>query len=99
MSDNREFVQIVLSKLKPATSRERFIELTKEMKLWLLTQEGFVSYEIYEDKQNWADKIVYENRDAAERINHLFMKTKVAEKMLELVEPDFIGFIGAKVEV
>lgn len=99
MSDNREVVQIVISKLKPAASRERFIELTKEMKQWFLTQDGFIAYEVYENKHNWADKIVYENNDAADRINHLFMKTKIAKEMLELVEPDFSGFIGTNVDV
>lgn len=99
MSDNQEVVQIVLSKLKPAASLERFIELTKEMKRWLLGQEGFVAYEIYENERNLADKIVYENSNAAGRINHLFLKTKIAKEMLELVDPGYSGFMGVKVDI
>ena len=99
MSANQEVVQIVISKLKSDASRTHFIELTKEMKQWFLAQDGFIAYEVYENEQDWADKIVYENSDAADRINHLFLKTKIAEEMLKLVVPDFSVFMGTKVEV
>ena len=98
MSDAR-VVQIVISKLKAGASRERFIELTKQMKEWFLAQDGFVSYEVYENDRDWADKIVWKDSDSAKRINTAFLESELFREMETLVEPDYRGFFGKRVDV
>ena len=89
----------MISKLKAGASRERFIELTKQMKEWFLTQEGFVSYEVYENDRHWADKIVWKNSESAKRINRAFLESDIFKEMGTLVEPDYRGFFGRTVDV
>ena len=99
MQSCENIVQIVVSKLKPNTSREHFVELTTEMKKWLLNQDGFISYEVYENNGHWADKIVYKNKESLEHINLLFLNTEIAKEMLNYIEPDYTTFIGKSVDV
>jgi len=99
MQSGQEIVQIVISNLKPDASRARFMELTNEMKKWLLSQDGFVSYEVYENDLHWADKIAYVDKESAERINQLFMRTEIAKEMLNYVEPDYTAFMGKSADV
>ena len=97
MESNEEVVQIVISKLITESKRERFVELTSQMKNWFLAQGGFISYEAYENGLNLADKIVYKDNESAERINKLFMETDIAKEMLTLVEPDYSSFMGTHI--
>ena len=99
MESNQEVIQIIISKLISSSKRDRFVELTKQMKSWLLTQNGFVSYEAYENDLNLADKIVYINNESAKRMNKLFMETEIAKEMLTLVEPNHSGFMGTNINV
>ena len=99
MLNDAQVVQVVISTLKAGASRERFIELTKQMKEWFLAQDGFVSYEIYENDRNWADKIVWRDAESAKRINKAFLESGIAQEMLTLVEPDYRGILGKRVEV
>ena len=99
MQPGKETVQIVISNLKPDANREHFLGLTNEMKKWFLTQDGFISYEVFENNHQWADKIVYKNNESAERINQLFMKTDIAKEMLNYVEPGYSVFMGKSVAV
>ena len=99
MADDTQVVQIVLSRLKTSASRERFIELTKKMKEWLSAQEGFVSYEAYENDEHWADKIVWSDSESAKRINEAFLESEIYAEMGTLLDPDYRGFIGKKIEV
>ena len=97
VESNQQVVQIVISKLIDNQQRDRFVELTKQMKNWFLSQDGFVSYEAYENQANMADKIVYKNTESATRINQLFMQTDIAKEMLTLVDSDYTGFMGATI--
>ena len=99
MPSNEEVVQIVISELIDKSKKERFIELTKQMKKWFINQDGFVSYEAYENNEKLADKIVYKNNDSAKRINKLFMDTSVAKEMLSLVKSNYTGFMGKSIEL
>ncbi|MDH5694885.1 MAG: hypothetical protein OEZ47_17445 [Gammaproteobacteria bacterium] len=94
MQEKHEHIQLVISSLKPGASYERFVELTKEMYEWLQLQNGFVSYEVYENHPKWADKLVYENIECAERINQDFLTTEIAKEMLDMVEPAYKIFTG-----
>ena len=99
MPSNEEVVQIVISELIDKSKKERFIELTKQMKKWFINQDGFVPYEAYENNEKLADKIVYKNNDSAKRINKLFMDTSVAKEMLSLVKSNYTGFMGKSIEL
>ena len=99
MESNEEVIQIIISKLIASSKRDRFVELTEQMKNWFLTQDGFVSYEAYENDLNLADKIVYKNNESAKRTNKLFMETEIAKEMLTLVEPNYSGFMGTNIEL
>lgn len=99
MESNEEEIQIIISKLIASSKRDPFVELTKQMKNWFLTQDGFVSYEAYENDLNLADKIVYKNNESAKRTNKLFMETEIAKEMLTLVEPNYSGFMGTNIEL
>jgi len=99
MKLEQKVVQIVIAKLKGDENRQRFIELTKEMKLWLLKQEGFISYEVYENGLDWTDRIVYKNGECADVINKLFLETRMAKEMKELVEATYSSFMGVFVDL
>jgi len=99
METKKKIIQIVISKLIASSKRDRFIELTKQMNNWFLTQDGFVSYEAYENNLNLADKIVYKNKESAKRINKMFMETEIAKEMLTLVEPGYSSFIGENINL
>lgn len=99
MVSDAQVVQIVISKLKADASRERFVELTIQMKEWFLAQDGFVSYEVYENDRDWADKIVWKDSESAKRINKAFLQSNIFKEMGTLVEPDYRGFFGRRVDV
>lgn len=87
-------VQIVKFKLKPATSREKFLDLTSQMVAGLQGVEGFVSYELYEGSEHWSDRIAWKTERHAHNGLHAFLSTPIAEQMLALVESDFDSFFG-----
>ena len=99
MSSNEEIVQIVISELINNSKKERFVELTKQMKQWFLNQDGFVSYEAYENNGKLADKIVYKNDESAKKLNKLFMDTEMAKEMLTLIKSDYTGFMGSSIDL
>ena len=99
MLNDAQLVQIVISTLRPGASRERFIELTKQMQEWFLAQDGFVSYEVYENDRHWADKIVWRDAESARRINDAFLASNIFKEMGTLVAPDYRGFFGRRVDL
>lgn len=91
--------QIVISKLRNTQDREKFLSLSQQMLAWFFNQDGFISYEIYENDLNWADKIVYRDKQSAEQINCAFGKTDIYQKMIQLVQPDYCGFLGTQIKL
>lgn len=65
--DCAHVAQNVISMLKGSASRECFIELPKPTKERFLTQDGFVSCEVYENGRKWTDKIVWRDTEGARR--------------------------------
>ena len=90
-------VQIVKFKLKPATSREKFLELTVRMVAWLKEMEGFVAYELYEGAEFWSDRIAWESATHAQDGLNAFLTTEIAKQMIPLVESDYSSFFGEAV--
>jgi quinol monooxygenase YgiN len=91
--------QIVISTAKPGVDKGEFRKLTKQMVKWLRKQPGFVSYEFFESKSGWADKIVWANMAAAKNGNKAFAQTTIGSLMENFLEPDYTGFMGAPVQV
>lgn len=99
MASDLQVVQVVIFKLRPDANRERFIELTKQMKAWFLTQDGYVSYEIYDNHPNWADKLVWRDIERAERIKKAFHDSAIFKELEKLLEQDYRGFLGEEIVV
>jgi quinol monooxygenase YgiN len=89
--------QIVISKLKDVSDKNEFLDLTRKMVKWLETQKGFISYKLYTESESFSDSLVFENKDAAQKINKAFLQTPVCRRMLELVDADYRGFLGEEV--
>ena len=81
------FVQIIISKTKPEITKVEVIDLTRQMFNWLKIQPGFVSYELFESKNNWADKIVWASLGEALIANAAFQETDIGKKMMSYLEP------------
>lgn len=88
------FVQIIISKTKPEITKVEVIDLTRQMFHWLKSQPGFVSYELFESKNNWADKIVWASQREAILANAALQETDIGKKMMAYLEPGFRGFMG-----
>jgi quinol monooxygenase YgiN len=70
-------IQIVVSRLRTDADRETFLALTRRMVVWLSDQPGFVSYELYESKEGWADRIEWASATAAKQGNRAFATTEI----------------------
>jgi quinol monooxygenase YgiN len=93
------YVQIVTFKLKPASSRQLFVELTEQMVAWLKGQTGFIAYELYEGNHCWSARIVWQSEANARSGLAAFLATDVANKMRALVECDYQSFFGEAVVI
>ena len=91
------FVQIVKFKLKPESSRESFLALTKQMISWLETKSGFVAYELYEGTEFWSDRIAWENQELGQDGLKDFLTTSIAKNMIHLVHEGYSSFFGSAV--
>ena len=90
-------VQIVKFELKPHTSRDLFLQLTREMIAWLKGREGFMAYELYEGDGFWFDRIAWENQGCAQAGLNAFLTTPLAQRMTSLVENGYSSFFGETV--
>ncbi|WP_406164571.1 helix-turn-helix domain-containing protein [Streptomyces sp. NBC_00996] len=95
--DSRPSVHIVISRLRPEASREAFLDVTRRMVDWLRLQPGFVGYELYEAKENWADRLEWESTVHAEQGLRAFLGTDIYAEMIGYVEDDYHGIIGRSV--
>ena len=91
------YVQLVLVRLSPGSSRERFITLTEKMLDWLKTQPGFLAYELYECAEGWFDRIAWQDEASCREGLRRFLGTEIAAEMVPLVEDDFISRFGQAV--
>ena len=91
------FVQIVKFKLKPDSSRDSFLELTKKMVAWLKNKDGFIAYELYEGSEYWSDRIAWNDQNFAQDGLKDFLSTAIAKKMVHLVEEGHSSFFGQSV--
>ena len=92
-------VQIVISRLREEANREEFVNLTRAMVNWLEHQPGFISYELYEGERGWADRIVWSGPEVARAANSAFGKTPIGRRMAELVDPNYRGFMGSRLQL
>ena len=65
------------------------------MVAWLSHQPGFVSYELYESKDGWADRIEW----AAKHANRAFAMTEIFQRMMAIVDSDYRGIVGRVVDL
>ena len=91
------YVQVVLARLKPGSSRERFIALTEQMLDWLKAQPGFVAYELYECAEGWFDRIAWQDEASCREGLRRFLDTSIAARMVPLVEDGYISRFGLAV--
>ena len=91
------YVQIVKFQLRPGTSCEAFLELTAQMIIWLKSQEGFVSYELYQGSDCWLDRISWESARHAQSGLEEFLKTSIAQQIMQAVEAGHSSFFGEAV--
>ena len=94
-----ETVLIVTSKLRPGASRELFLELSAQTKMWLHRQSGFLRYELFEGEGSWTDTMVWASAEAAEASRAAFGRTDIASAFSQLVEPDYRVFSGKAVQL
>lgn len=73
-------VQIVKFKLRPDTSRETFLYLTKQMIAWLKDKKGFIAYELYEGSEFWADRIAWKDQESAQDGLKYFLTTAMRRR-------------------
>ncbi len=91
------YAQIVNFRLKPGSSRERFVELTQRMAAWLADRPGFVAYELYEGATEWSDRIAWRCEADARAAVEVFRTTPLCDDIVSLVEGDYRSFFGAAV--
>ena len=80
------YVQIVKFKLKAGSSRESFLALTEQMIGWLEKSTGFVAYELYEGEGCWSDRIVWDEKLAAQNGLKDFLATETAAQIFDLAD-------------
>jgi quinol monooxygenase YgiN len=93
-----EGVIIVTIKLKPDASRDRFLELCREVRTWLARQPGFVRYELFEaDDGRWTDIMTWASVEEME-VGHKALGTSdLTNAFDDLVEPEHVSFVGKAV--
>lgn len=94
-----EIIQIILFRLRDSGARDELLELSQEMKICLADQEGFVTYELYEGKDGWANRIVWRNLEDSKNGNEIFLKTDIYQALQKLIDSDFRGFVGEEINL
>ena len=93
-----EAVIIVTVRLKAAASRDRFLQLGREVKAWLERQPGFVRYELFEgDDGRWTDVMTWASPEAMELGHQALGSSDVTNGFDELIEPEHTSFLGQAV--
>jgi quinol monooxygenase YgiN len=93
------FVQIVISQLKEAATRDEFVELHRQTAEWMAKHPDCITYEVFEGcKGAIADRIVWSSKEAAHRGNHEYAKTEIARGMQRIVM-SYTNFFGVPVEL
>lgn len=88
-----EAVMIVTITLKPGASRERFLELCREIKALLERQAGFVRYALFEGADGrWTDVMTWASTDAMNAGNQVLSDHSGAFE--DLVEKGYTSFFG-----
>jgi hypothetical protein len=93
-----EAVNIVTVKLKAGASRERFLQLGREVKAWLERQSDFVRYELFEgDDGRWTDVMTWANPEAMEVGHQALGASDITNGFDELIESEHVSLLGRKV--
>lgn len=93
-----EAVIIVTIKLKAGVDRERFLQLTRQVKAWLERQPDFVRYELFEgDDGRWTDMMTWASPEAMEVGHQALRSSDVTNGFDELIEPEHTSFLGQAV--
>ena len=99
MNDDSQYVQIVVSQLKPSARRDAFIDLHRQTAEWMAKHRDCVSYEVFEGQQGAiADRIVWKSKAGAMRGNQEYAATGIARGMQEIVA-NYTNFFGVPVNV
>ena len=94
-----EAVIIVTVKLKAGASRERFLELGREVKAWLERQPGFVQLRAVRGRRRPLDRRddVGERRDDGGSVTKLSARAISPTASTTSIEPEHMSFIGQAV--
>jgi hypothetical protein len=93
-----EAVIIVTVKLKAGASRDRFLQLGRQVKDWLESQPDFVRYELFEgDDGRWTDIMTWASPEAMELGHQALGSSDVTNGFDELIEPEHTSFLGQAV--
>jgi hypothetical protein len=96
---NSPFVQIVVSQLRAAATRDEFVELHRQTAQWMQQHPDCLSYEVFEgSKGAIADRIVWASKSGALRGNEDYAKTDIAAGMQRIVE-SYSNFFGVPVDL
>jgi hypothetical protein len=91
------FVQIVISQVKAAASREEFVDLHRQTAEWMADHPDCISYEVFEGANGAiADRIVWSSKAAALRGNEDYARTPIAVGMQRIVA-SYTNFFGEPV--
>ena len=94
MADNSPCVILMISRLRPKADHDQFYELCRLMRNWLATQDEFRRYEVYTNGAQVAGKILFRDRESAERVTEAFSRTEIARDMRKLLESGSQHFTG-----
>ncbi len=87
----------VTFRLRAAADAERFVALSRSLRAWLHTRDGFVRYELFASSGDWMDTMIWRDRAAAEQGNKAFLKTPLATEMVGLVETGYRSLIAERI--
>ena len=69
------------------------------MLIWFENQKGFIDYQCFENGCDFSDIITYDSEASAKRINDDFYNTSTCKEMIALIDSDFRGFTGRKIDL
>jgi quinol monooxygenase YgiN len=96
---NSPFVQIVVSQLKAAATRDEFVELHRQTARWMRQHPDCLGYEVFEgSKGTIADRIVWSSKSGALRGNEEYANSDIATRMQRIVE-SYSNFFGVPVDL
>lgn len=97
MTEQKHFVQLVISQLSPSATREEFIELHRQTAEWMAAHSDCISYELFEgSKGAIADRIVWVSKAAAVLANEEYSQTHIARGMRRIIS-SYTNFFGEPV--